>query len=343
MVKGFKPFLAQAARGEPLGRSGAREAMDYLISGELDAADIAGFLKAVGPEHLGAQELAGFAEAMRSKALTLEIKRRPMIDTCGTGGDGLKTFNFSTAAALIVAGAGVAVAKHGNRAVSSHSGSADVLESLGVAIESEPESLRQSIEEDGFGFFFAPRYHPAMRHVAPVRKALGVRTLFNLLGPLANPALVRRQVVGIYDESLMRKYAEAMLLLGAEQVMIVRGEDGMDEFTLTGTTVVCHADSKIGIAIEHVSPEKFGLKRVALEDLRGGAAAQNAQAMEALLEGADGPLLEGSLLNAAAALLVAGSVRTIKEGISAARGSVSSGRARGVLEKLRRRKNGEKK
>jgi len=337
MPGGFKRFLDMALSGEPLGREGAREAMDFLISGKLEPAQIAGFLKAVGPGQLGAGELAGFAETMRANAVSLTIDRRPLVDTCGTGGDGLGTFNFSTAAALVTAGAGVAVAKHGNRAVSSRSGSADVLEALGIAVDPGPEAVREAIEQDGFGFLFAPRYHPAMRHVAPVRKALGIRTVFNLLGPLVNPALVKRQVVGLYDRNLMEIYAETLLLLGAEQVMVVRGEDGMDEFTLTGTTFICHGDQTGGVRTERITPEDVGLKRAESGKLAGGDAAANAKILIAVLEGAEGPISDGTCFNAAAALLVAGAVPTLKDGIAAARESISSGRARNVLEKLRSR------
>ncbi|MBI4352015.1 MAG: anthranilate phosphoribosyltransferase [Elusimicrobia bacterium] len=337
MTGGFKRFLDKALSGEPLGRAGAREAMGFLISGELEPAQIAGFLKAVGPGQLGAGELAGFAETMRAHAVSLSIDRRPLVDTCGTGGDGLGTFNFSTAAALVVAGAGVAVAKHGNRAVSSRSGSADVLEALGIAVDLEPEATRESIEQDGFGFLFAQRYHPAMRHVAPVRKALGIRTVFNLLGPLANPAPVKRQVIGLYDRNLMEIYTETLLLLGAERVMVVRGEDGMDEFTLTGATLVCHGDQAGGVRTERITPEDAGLKRAEPGSLTGGDAAANAGTLIAVLEGAEGPIPDGTCFNAAAALLVAGTVSTLKDGVAAARESISSGRARAVLEKLRRR------
>jgi len=269
----------------------------------------------------------------------VRVDRRPLVDLAGTGSDGLGTFNFSTAAALVAAASGTAVAKHGNRAVSSRSGSADILEALGVDIEPDLESLRLSIEEDGFGFLLANRHHPAMRHVAPARKALGMRrTVFNLLGPLTNPASARRQVVGVYDRDIMPVYAQAFLLLGAERVMIARGEDGMDEMSLTGETLVCHGSRLRGIWTETVAPEQAGLKRAAMGALLGGDARRNALVLEDIFEGKKGPVLEGILFNAAAALLVAGAAASLKEGAEMARASVASGKARETLERLRKRK-----
>ncbi|MFH1723369.1 MAG: anthranilate phosphoribosyltransferase [Elusimicrobiota bacterium] len=329
-------FLETVRRGGALGRAGAREAMDVLISGEASEEDIESFLLALNERPCGPEELAGFAEGMRAKAVTVRVERSPLVDTCGTGGDGLHTFNFSTAAALVTAGAGVAVAKHGNRAVSSRSGSADVLEALGVAVDAGPDEVRRSIEEAGFGFFFAPRYHPAMRHVAPVRKRLGVRTVFNLLGPLANPALVTRQVVGIYDAGLLETYARVLSHLGARRAMVVRGEDGMDEMSLTGRTFVCHVEAGKDVRTEELTPEDVGLARTDLEALKGGDAAANARALEGVLEGRGGPLLDGTLFNAGAAIVAAGRAGSVKEGVRVARESVASGRARGVLERLRK-------
>jgi len=334
----FEFWLEKVRGGERLGRPGARAAMDHLVSGETEAASISAFLLAIEARGVDASELAGFAESLRAQAVTVEVAREPLIDTCGTGGDGLHTFNISTAAAFVAAGAGAAAAKHGNRASSSRCGSADVLEALGVLVEDEPESVARSVEETGFGFFYAPRYHPAMRHVSAVRKALKVRTVFNLLGPLVNPALVRRQVVGIYDGSLLEIYARVLLDLGAESVMVVRGEDGMDELSLTGRTVVCRAERGKEIRSELLSPEDAGLMRASAGALRGGDAAQNAGLFIEVLEGRPGPMLDATLYNAGAAILVAGLARTIKEGVAAARESVASGRARKVLENLRRRK-----
>ena len=337
MADAFSKLLDSAERGRSLGREGAREAMEFLVSGELSDAQIAAFLGAMSPQRVTAEELAGFAETMRDKGLTVEVRRRPVIDTCGTGGDGLGTFNFSTAAALIVAGAGVAVAKHGNRAVSSRSGSADVLEALGVVVDAAPEEVRLSIEEVGFGFCFAPRYHPAMKHVAAVRKALGVRTIFNLLGPLVNPACVLRQIVGLFEKSLLEKYAQTLLLLGAERVMVVHGDDGMDEISLCCATTICHGEKGRGVRIERVEPESLGLKRRSAKELAGQDAAGNARLMERLLEGAEGALAEATVLNAGAAMWVAGASGSLSDGIESARESVRSGKSRRILEKLRQR------
>jgi len=234
----FSDWLQRVIDGGFLTREQARAAMSFLMSGTAAPAQVGALLAALQTRGHCADELAGFAEAMRDHATTVAVDRTPLVDTCGTGGDGLHTFNFSTAAALVAAGAGVAVAKHGNRAVSSRSGSADVLEALGVDVTTEPDQATSDVERIGFGFFFAPRYHPAMRHVAPVRRALGVRTVFNLLGPLANPARVRRQVVGVYGVAVARMYAEVLARLGVERALVVHGDDGMDELTLAGPTTV---------------------------------------------------------------------------------------------------------
>ncbi|MBI3505918.1 MAG: anthranilate phosphoribosyltransferase [Proteobacteria bacterium] len=331
-------WLDKACRGSTLDRAEARAAMDHLVSGEADPAQIAGLLCAIEARGVRAEELTGFAQSLRSHALTVKIERTPLIDTCGTGGDGLQTFNISTAAAFVAAGAGVGVAKHGNRSVSSKCGSADVLEALGVPVEGDLESVRASLEETGFGFFFAPKFHPAVRHVSGVRKALGVRTVFNLLGPMVNPAPIRRQVVGIYSEPLLETYASVLLALGLERAMVVRGEDGMDELSLCGRTVVCHAEAGRPVRKEILSPEDAGLRRASADSLRGSDAAGNAKLLVEVLEGRSGPLLDATLYNAGAAVWIAGLAEDLKEGVASARASVSSGRARGILEKLRGKK-----
>jgi anthranilate phosphoribosyltransferase len=329
---------AELRRGGPLDRERAREILALLLSGAEAEAEIRALLLAVNERGVDEQALFGFAEGLREKAVNVRVDREPLVDTCGTGGDGLQTFNISTAAALVAAGAGLAVAKHGNRSVSSRSGSADVLEALGVPVAEPPEAVRASIEELGFGFFFAPRYHPAMKHVGPARKALGVRTFFNLLGPLANPALVRRQVVGVYDPELLETYARVLLRLGAQRVLVVRGEDGMDELSLAAPTRICSAEAGGAVRVETVSPEDAGLLRCAPAALRGGDAVENARELEALLGGRPGPLLDAVLLNAAAAFLVAGLAADLREGVAQARASVASGRAMAVLEGLRARR-----
>ncbi len=337
----LRASIDRVCRGETLGRQGARSAMDALVSGEaseIHAAAFLGALQARGPDE---DELIGFSQSLRAHAIRIAIARAPLVDTCGTGGDGLGTFNFSTAAALVAAGAGAAVAKHGNRAVSSRSGSADVLEALGVVADAPPETVRRSVEETGFGFLFAPRFQPAMRHVAPVRRELGVRTVFNLLGPLANPAGVLRQVVGVYDEALVPVLARVLAGLGAERAMVVHGEDGMDEVSLAAPTRVAHVDAGRGIWMETLTPEDAGLRRAGLPARRGGDAAANARLLEEVLAGRDGPLADGTCLNAAAVLVVEGCVSTIREGIAAARDTIASGRALDVLAKLRRLRDAE--
>ncbi len=340
-MSGLKDYTERLKSGESLDGEEARNLMDILVSGEADTTAIKELLLALNTKTRSVSEIAGFAEGMREAGINVGIRRDPVVDTCGTGGDGLATFNISTTAAFVTAGAGVAVAKHGNRSVSSKCGSADVLEALGVAIDAPPEEVRASIEETGFGFFFAPKFHPAMKHVGAARRELGVRTVFNLLGPLCNPARVRRQVVGIYDGALLETYARVLLRLGAERVLVVRGEDGMDEFSLSAPTRVCHVDADRGIWQETVEPEDAGLKSCAPMDLAGGDAVLNARLLEEILGGAPGPRLDATLYNAAGALIAAGAAEDYKAGVALARESVFSGKARAVLEELRRRKEGQ--
>lgn len=337
-MKAFAEILAVVTKGGTLDRAGAREAMFHLVSEATPDADITAFLNALRGRAPHEEELVGFATALREKAVRVPTKRTPLVDTCGTGGDGLHTFNLSTAAAFAAAGAGAAVAKHGNRSVSSRSGSADVLEALGAPIDVGPEAAARALETTGFAFLMAPRYHPAMKRVGPVRKSMGVRTVFNLLGPMVNPALVTRQVVGIYDPSLLETYAKVLLALGAERVMVVHSEDGMDELSLAVRTRVCHGSAK-GLSLEWVSPEDAGVTRSPLETLKGGDARENAAMMERVLSGEKGPLADGTALNAGAALVVAGLAGDLKEGVALARKSLGSGAAKNVLERLR----GEKK
>jgi anthranilate phosphoribosyltransferase len=255
------------------------------------------------------------------------------IDTCGTGGDAKGTHNISTCAAFVVAGAGVPVAKHGNRSVSSRSGSADVLAALGVNIECRPETIARSIEQCGLGFMFAPTHHTAMRHVAKVRTELGTRTIFNLLGPLANPAGAKYQVVGVFSEAWVEPIARVLGLLGAERAWVVHGADGLDELTTTGISHVAVLDGG-KVSTFKVSPKNAGLPEAKPEDLIGGDAAENAAHIRAVLGGNRGPFRDIVLLNAAAALLVAGKAKTLREGVALAAESIDSGKAKGVLEAL---------
>ena len=335
----YKIWLQRVIDGEFLSQQEARETMAFIMSEDAQEAQIGALLAAIQTRGHGAEELAGFAQAMRDKAKTVSIEREPLVDTCGTGGDGLETFNISTAAAFVAAGAGVAVAKHGNRAVSSKSGSADVLEALGIKIDANTEDIVKAIEETGFGFFFAPRYHPAMKKVVPVRRAMGVRTVFNLLGPLANPAMVKRQIVGVYHKDVATMYAQVLAYLGVKRAMVVFGDDGMDELTLTAPTTIQHINGAGEIRTERVRPEDVGLKTVKAETLKGGDAKENARLMEEVLTGKEGPLLDATLLNAGGVLLVADLVDNLSRGVESAREAVLSGKAVNVLEKLRKQAN----
>jgi anthranilate phosphoribosyltransferase len=276
-------------------------------------------------------EIAACARAMRATSLVLDHGHQ-VVDTCGTGGDGLNTFNISTASALVVAGGGVKVAKHGTRALSSRSGSSDVLAALGVNIEATLEQSQRALDEAGICFLFAPAYHRAMRHVLPVRAELGFRTIFNLLGPLSNPAGAKRQVLGVYDPRLLEPLARVLGMLGAERAWTVHGE-GLDEMTVTGATQVVEWREG-GVRLFKITPEAVGLLRYSIEDLRGGGPAENARALRDLLDGRAGAYRDVVLLNAAAAFLVADAVETLREGVERAAASIDEGRARGALDRL---------
>jgi anthranilate phosphoribosyltransferase len=277
------------------------------------------------------EEITGAARTMRAKASPIEAPAGA-IDTVGTGGDGVGTFNISTAAALVVAGCGVPVAKHGNRAFSSRSGAADILAALGVNIDAEAAIVSRAMVEAGIGFLMAPRYHGAMRHVGPTRVELGTRTIFNLLGPLSNPAGAKRQLVGVFAPNWVRPVAEVLGKLGSERAWVVHG-DGLDELTTTGTTLV--AELKDGkVTSFEVTPEDAGLPRATLADIKGGDPAANATNLTLLLEGHRGPLRDIVLLNSAAALIVAGRARTLIEGVDQAAQSIDEGKAQRALKKL---------
>ncbi|MBI5246390.1 MAG: anthranilate phosphoribosyltransferase [Elusimicrobia bacterium] len=325
----FSAVLKIVLSGRALDRASARAAMNALIGGKVTDAQAGAFLAALRVRGETVQELVGFAEAMRARALPVRPKRRPLIDTCGTGGDGSGTFNISTTVAFIAAGAGAAVAKHGNRAVSSRSGSADVLEALGVKTEVSAKLAAECVDVAGVGFLFAPAHHPAVARVGPVRRQLG-RTVFNLLGPLSNPAGAKRQLLGVYSTSLVRPVAEALKSLGSEQAMVVASEDGLDELSLSAPTVVARL-SKGRVMTERIHPERLGLKRRPLAALRGGDAKKNADITRKILYGARGAAREVCLLNAAAALIVAGLARNWEEGLAMAAVSIDSGRAAASL------------
>jgi anthranilate phosphoribosyltransferase len=324
--------IAKVAAGESLSQDEAAEAFDLVVSGAATPAQIGGLLMAMRVRGETVDEIAGAARAMRAKVLTVRAPKGA-VDTCGTGGDGKGTFNVSTCAAFVVAGAGVPVAKHGNRAISSRSGSADVLKELGVNIDASPETISRCIAECGLGFMFAPSHHAAMRHVAAIRTELGTRTIFNLLGPLANPAGTKFQIVGVFGKEWVEPIAQVLALLGTERAWVVHGSDGLDELTTTGVSDVAVVDDG-RVATFRISPRNAGLSEAKPEDLTGGNAVENAAHIRALLGGLKGPFRDIVLLNAAAAQLVAGRAKTLREGVALAADSIDSGRALAVLDAL---------
>jgi anthranilate phosphoribosyltransferase len=336
-ISDLKPLLAAVAAGRRLSESEAEAAFEIIMSGNATPSQIGAFLMALRVRGESVDEITGAARIMRAKALAIEAPPGT-IDTVGTGGDGSGTFNISTASALVVAGCGVPVAKHGNRAFSSKSGAADVLAALGVNIDCEMEIVRRCLWEVGICFLMAPRHHSATRHVGPTRVELGVRTIFNLLGPLSNPAGTRRQLVGVFASEWVRPIAEVLGRLGAEHVWVVHGS-GIDELTTAGTTTV--AEYKDGRLVEfEVEPEEAGVKPARLEQLKGGEPAHIAALTRDLLGGAQGPLRDVVLLNSAASLIVAGRAASLRQGAELAAQSIDSGAAREVLEKLVAMTNG---
>ena len=325
--------IGQLLDGQDLSRDDARAAMDTIMSGEATPAQIGGFLVALRLKGETADEIAGCAEAMRAHVLPVRPRRDDLVDTAGTGGDGGRTFNISTAAALVAAAAGAGVAKHGNRAVSSASGSADVLEALGFSLELPPERIAKSIDELGFGFLFAPTHHPAMKHAAPVRKELAARTVFNVLGPLTNPAGARAQVVGVYSPELVRTLAEVLAALGARRAFVVHGAAGIDELSPAGPNLVCEVVDG-GVREREIDPLELGVPRCAPEELRGGSPEENAQAIRDVFAGADGGRRDAILLNAAGAIAAGGHAEDLREGLELARAAVDSGAAGERLEAL---------
>jgi anthranilate phosphoribosyltransferase len=327
----FKPLLAKLADGATLNEETAEAFFAACLKGEPSPAQIAAAVTAMRLRGETPGEIAACARAMRAAGTKLE-HGFDVLDTCGTGGDGLHTLNISTAAALVLAGGGVKVAKHGTRAVSSQTGSSDVLTALGVNVEASAEQSRKALGEAGICFLFAPAYHGAMRHVLPVRRELGFRTIFNLLGPLSNPAGAKRQVLGVYDVRLIAPMARVLGQLGAEHAWVVHGQ-GLDELTVTGTSEVAEwKDGKLRLFT--VSCEDAGVEPGALADLAGGDPATNAAALKGLLDGRPGAYLEAVVLNAAAGFLVAGRAETLRDGVALARASVAEGRARAALARL---------
>jgi anthranilate phosphoribosyltransferase len=326
--------IANVAEGRHLTDAEAAAVMREIIAGEVSPARIAGLLTALRMKGETAAEVAGFARVMRENAVRVSPRRGDLVDTCGTGGGGLRTFNISTTAAFVVAGAGVGVAKHGNRAMTSACGSADVLEALGVGIGIPAERVAECIDEVGIGFLFAQAHHPAMKHAAPVRRELPFRTIFNLLGPLTNPAGAAAQVIGVYRPDLTELLANALAGLGCRRAFVVYGLDDLDEISTVGATRVSELHQG-SVRTYELSPEEFGLKRVPVDALAdAGDAAGNAEIVRDVLQGAPGPRREIVLLNAAAALVAAGVADDLREGMERAAASIDGGQAAACLREL---------
>jgi len=331
------PLIERVEAGNVLKRAEAGAAMEELLSGRVETSEIVRLLEALNRRPIEVQELAGFASVMRRHATRVfaeaEVRPANMVDTCGTGGDGANTFNISTAAAIVAAAAGARVAKHGNRAASSRSGSADVLEALGVRIDLPFELYGRAIREIGIGFLFAQAAHKATRHAAPARKQVGVRTVFNLLGPLTNPAGAQSQVLGVFSEDVIDVVAATLAELGIERAFVVHGAGGLDEISLAGETLV--AEVRGGVVRRFtVTPEEFGVARAPLESIRGGTAAENAALIELILEDEAGPGRDIVVINAAAALVAAGVADSFREAAGLASFVISSGAASEKLAKL---------
>jgi len=327
-------ILKELSLGEDLTAREAEDAMSFVMSGRASDEQIKAFLLGLKDKGETIDEIAAFARVLRKSAIKVEQKVTGLVDTCGSGGDVIKTFNISTTAAFVAAGAGVVIAKHGNRSVSSKSGSADVLEKLGVKIDLDNKGVERCIERVGIGFMFAPVFHGAMKNVAAVRKQLGVRTVFNILGPLISPAEVKRQVYGIYDAGLTEKLAGVLKELGSEHAMVVHGMDGLDELSTLGRTKV--SELKGGkITTYYITPKDFGLGIATPKDLEGGTPEENARILLNILSGGKGPKRDIVVLNAAAAIYVSGIARDLKEGLRMAEKSIDSGTAMKKLERLK--------
>jgi anthranilate phosphoribosyltransferase len=322
----IKEALAMVVEGRDLTRFQARDVMHQIMLGDATSGQIGAFLVALRMKGEASEEIAGCADAMRAHAVPVHPRHNELIDTAGTGGDGAATLNISTAAALVAAAGGARVAKHGNRAVSSASGSADVLEALGFNLELHPGAIAESIDRFGFGFLFAPAHHPAMRHAGPVRKELATRTVFNILGPLTNPTGAQGQVIGVYGPHLVGKVAEVLILLGVERALVVHGAGGIDELSPAGPTLVQEV-MNAEVVERTVHPEEIGVRRCDPNELSGGSPQENADAIRAIFEGTRGAKRDAVLLNAAAAFYIAGLAATLAEGYERAADAVDSGAA----------------
>jgi anthranilate phosphoribosyltransferase len=331
-MEAFKPLIAKVATGATLTRAEAMTAFDAMLSGEVTPAQMGGFLMALRTRGESIDEITGAVEAMRAKMLRVTAPKNA-VDVVGTGGDNSGSYNVSTLAAIIVAACGTPVAKHGNRALSSKSGAADTLGALGLKVGLAPEGVERCIREAGIGFMMAPTHHAAMRHVGPARVELGTRTIFNLLGPLSNPAGVRRQLIGVFSAAWLEPMAQVLRTLGSERIWVTHGADGLDEMTTAAATSVVELENGAIRAFE-ITPEQFGLRRAQPSELKGGDAAHNAAALTAVLEGARNAYRDIAILNAAGALVVADKARDLGEGVERAAKALDSGAARSTLAKL---------
>jgi anthranilate phosphoribosyltransferase len=328
----IKEAIVTLVSGNSLTTEQAAMVMGEIMDGEATPAQFGSFVTALRLKGETVEEIAGMARVMREKSVPVSVAG-PMVDTCGTGGDASKTFNISTTAAFVVAGAGVKVAKHGNRGMSSGCGSADVLDALGVRIDLGAPEVERCLENVGIGFMFAPVFHPAMKYAAPSRREIGIRTVFNILGPMTNPASAQSQLLGVFEESLVMKMAQVLCLLGCRHALVVHGEDGLDEITLGGKTTVCELKGE-EISRYYIDPEDFGFPRTGLSSLRGGPPQENADILRRVLRGEKGPYRDIVLVNAAAALVAGDLATDLEKGVRLASEAIDSGRAMEKLEGL---------
>lgn len=333
----IREAITHLVAGQSLSETEAAEAMEEIMTGVATPSQLGAFLTALRLKGETVEEVAGLARVMREQSVFVPLAESVQaVDTCGTGGDASGTFNVSTAAGLLIAALGAPVAKHGNRAATSRCGSADVLEALGVKLDLGPEQVAHCVEQVGFGFMFAPTYHPAMRHVGPTRREIGIRTIFNILGPLTNPARVRYQVLGVPDQKLLRLMGEALLRLGSARALVVHGDDGVDELSLAGPTHICEVDGAAGTLREYsVTPESLGCAAAPREAVLGGDAQQNATLLRGLLAGTiDGAPADMVAINAAAALYVTGRADSLADGVRQSRMALRAGRGADTLDAL---------
>lgn len=328
----IKEAISMLVEGKSLNMDEAAQVMEEIMEGEVTPAQFGSFLTALRMKGETAEEISGMAKTMRAKSLKVNTSGQ-VTDVVGTGGDGQNTFNISTAAAFVAAGAGLKIAKHGNRAASSQCGAADVLEALGVKISLAPEQVQQCLAEVGMGFMFAPGFHPAMKYAAPLRPEIGIRTVFNIIGPLTNPAGAKTYLLGVADTSLVEKMAQVLRNLGCEHALVVHGEDGLDEITTTGSTQVCEV-TRGGLKSYTISPEEYGLAMTNPEKLKGGTAEENAALLCSILSGNPGPQRDIVLMNTGAALLAGNKATSLEQGIDMAKESIDSGKAVAKLESL---------